>query len=385
LQLRVLVAQAHSLYASGATIKADEVLTEMDWHALHGYDRLEALVLLLDVRADLLRLDGPSREEALQHARRWQDAAVQRDAALAGSGVAWVRARSAYHDGDRNEFALAHDETVAGLRPLAFTADPQAVKAFCRFSIQAAQAWMDFGDASEAARALRDAQSLLTMRSDLPSALFAELHAQRACAYACDPATFGRWRAERDAAVALAFEHALVRSAWLCHYLDIAVAFARDERKRAHDGARSLAESARASDSAAWQRVAEQLLARAQGTLAIDATQNVPFDIARYTTMLAKIAQATVAPLESVAIAAPLPALTARQREIATLAANGISNREIATRLGISHRTVENHLNAIFTRYEIRSRWQLAERLKAEAEAAASGGGAVNRTTPDGA
>jgi DNA-binding NarL/FixJ family response regulator len=43
------------------------------------------------------------------------------------------------------------------------------------------------------------------------------------------------------------------------------------------------------------------------------------------------------------AIAAPLP-LTDREREIVTLAASGLSNRDIAQRLVVSVRTVENHL-----------------------------------------
>ena len=43
------------------------------------------------------------------------------------------------------------------------------------------------------------------------------------------------------------------------------------------------------------------------------------------------------------ALAAPLP-LTHREREIVTLAASGLSNRDIAQRLTVSVRTVENHL-----------------------------------------
>lgn len=43
------------------------------------------------------------------------------------------------------------------------------------------------------------------------------------------------------------------------------------------------------------------------------------------------------------AVAAPLP-LTSREREIVTLAAGGLSNRQIAERLVVSVRTVENHL-----------------------------------------
>ncbi|MGA9309619.1 MAG: helix-turn-helix transcriptional regulator, partial [Pseudonocardiaceae bacterium] len=43
------------------------------------------------------------------------------------------------------------------------------------------------------------------------------------------------------------------------------------------------------------------------------------------------------------ALAAPLP-LTQREREIVTLAAGGLSNRQIAERLVLSVRTVEGHL-----------------------------------------
>ena len=43
------------------------------------------------------------------------------------------------------------------------------------------------------------------------------------------------------------------------------------------------------------------------------------------------------------ALAAPLP-LTRREREIVTLAAGGLSNRQIADRLVVSVRTVEGHL-----------------------------------------
>jgi ATP/maltotriose-dependent transcriptional regulator MalT len=43
------------------------------------------------------------------------------------------------------------------------------------------------------------------------------------------------------------------------------------------------------------------------------------------------------------ALTSPLP-LTHREREIVTLAAGGLSNRDIAQRLVVSIRTVENHL-----------------------------------------
>jgi DNA-binding NarL/FixJ family response regulator len=55
--------------------------------------------------------------------------------------------------------------------------------------------------------------------------------------------------------------------------------------------------------------------------------------------------------------------LTPQQLQIARLAAAGATNREIAGRLYLSHRTVEHHLSKIFTKLEIRSRVELAKLL----------------------
>jgi len=51
--------------------------------------------------------------------------------------------------------------------------------------------------------------------------------------------------------------------------------------------------------------------------------------------------------------------LTGREREIATLVARGLSNREIAARLVISKRTVDAHVNHIFGKLGLSSRVQL--------------------------
>lgn len=59
----------------------------------------------------------------------------------------------------------------------------------------------------------------------------------------------------------------------------------------------------------------------------------------------------------------PLPELTPREREIARLAASGLSNREIADRLTLSRRTVENRLHAIYAKLGVSSRTAIAERL----------------------
>jgi DNA-binding NarL/FixJ family response regulator len=55
-----------------------------------------------------------------------------------------------------------------------------------------------------------------------------------------------------------------------------------------------------------------------------------------------------------------LETLTARELEIAELAARGLPKREIADRLVLSVRTVGNHLNHIYTKAGISGRAELA-------------------------
>ncbi|HEY4376153.1 MAG TPA: helix-turn-helix transcriptional regulator, partial [Acidimicrobiales bacterium] len=56
-------------------------------------------------------------------------------------------------------------------------------------------------------------------------------------------------------------------------------------------------------------------------------------------------------------------ALTARQREIAVLAAQGLGNAEIGARLDLSVRTVANHLQRVYEQAGVRRRQDLAVAL----------------------
>jgi len=62
---------------------------------------------------------------------------------------------------------------------------------------------------------------------------------------------------------------------------------------------------------------------------------------------------------------APLDQLTAQELQIARLAAQGLSNRDIAQRLYLSHRTIGTHLYRIFPKLGITSRGQLRSALSA--------------------
>lgn len=63
-------------------------------------------------------------------------------------------------------------------------------------------------------------------------------------------------------------------------------------------------------------------------------------------------------------LAAPCPTRDApfspREREVLTLAAQGLTNKEIAYRLGISDRTVQFHMNSVFNKTGTSSRTEAA-------------------------
>ena len=63
---------------------------------------------------------------------------------------------------------------------------------------------------------------------------------------------------------------------------------------------------------------------------------------------------------ESAPSPALTPPLTPREHQIAQAIANGRSNRDIASLLGITEQTVKNHLTNIFGKVGVGSRLQLA-------------------------
>lgn len=62
--------------------------------------------------------------------------------------------------------------------------------------------------------------------------------------------------------------------------------------------------------------------------------------------------------------AEPIPGLTTREREVLDLIARGATNTLIAHRLGISHKTVRNHVSNIFSKLRVVDRSQAIIRAK---------------------
>jgi DNA-binding NarL/FixJ family response regulator len=60
----------------------------------------------------------------------------------------------------------------------------------------------------------------------------------------------------------------------------------------------------------------------------------------------------------------PFPELTAREREVLDLLAAGHTNHQIAQRLGLSGKTVANHISAIFAKLQVADRTQAILRAR---------------------
>jgi DNA-binding NarL/FixJ family response regulator len=77
------------------------------------------------------------------------------------------------------------------------------------------------------------------------------------------------------------------------------------------------------------------------------------------TTVLDPAVSARLAGANSLIEVAGAPRLTLREQEVVALVADGLSNKAIAIRLGVSTRTVEGHVNHVFTKLDLESRTEL--------------------------
>jgi DNA-binding CsgD family transcriptional regulator len=107
---------------------------------------------------------------------------------------------------------------------------------------------------------------------------------------------------------------------------------------------------------------AKAAAARAHRTAGRDARANASQERAA---ALAAACQGARTP--GLAAAMPVSVLTPREREVAMLAAAQASSRDIATRLHLSVRTVDNHLGRVYAKLGVSSRAQLATLLEVRA------------------
>ena len=81
-------------------------------------------------------------------------------------------------------------------------------------------------------------------------------------------------------------------------------------------------------------------------------------------TLAAKLVQALSSREPPAAGHAPRSPLTARESEIVQLIDEGLSNKEIAVRLGIEVATVKNHVHNLLEKLRVHRRFEAAARLR---------------------
>ena len=115
--------------------------------------------------------------------------------------------------------------------------------------------------------------------------------------------------------------------------------------------------------------VVQALRAGARGYLVKGARQNEILDVIRGVNAGRAVIGATVARQLSTLVAGvpadPFPELTARERDVLAALAGGASTSQVASRLGLSDKTVRNHVSSILTKLEVPDRTQAV--LKARA------------------
>ena len=109
--------------------------------------------------------------------------------------------------------------------------------------------------------------------------------------------------------------------------------------------------------------VVEALRAGARGYIVKGARQNEILDVIRGVHAGRAVIGATVARqlaslVTGAAPADPFPDLTARERDVLTALAAGASTAQVAGRLGLSDKTVRNHVSSILTKLEVPDRTQ---------------------------
>ncbi|OBB88209.1 LuxR family transcriptional regulator [Mycobacterium colombiense] len=187
----------------------------------------------------------------------------------------------------------------------------------------------------------------------------AQTHAMQAAEIARAAGTYVTEMRARHAAVRFGDRSQAVRLEKLARVLDTALAGAVADHARGlaqHDGNLLDAAAHLFADLGA-QACAADAAAQAAGEHARRGDRGKRFESSTWAHALARRCELRTPALE--AAMCPLP-FSDRERQIVSLVAAGLSNREIAERLVISVRTVEGHLYRLFAKIGVNSRDQLA-------------------------
>jgi DNA-binding CsgD family transcriptional regulator len=206
-------------------------------------------------------------------------------------------------------------------------------------------------------------------------ALLAAAHSGVARA-AADALAAGAWAADHDVLLwAVEAWHVAVRLGAPAAAAPLLAQAAADTPGRYVSLLAAHAEAARAADAAALEAVAAGFHQAGFGLLAAEAAaQAVALhrrrgrsERARRASALARgyLAPDAYAVTPALAALASGPRLTPREREIAQLVARGLTSRQVADRLHLSPRTVDNRLASIYDKLGISGRGELAEVLPA--------------------
>jgi DNA-binding NarL/FixJ family response regulator len=134
-----------------------------------------------------------------------------------------------------------------------------------------------------------------------------------------------------------------------------------------------FAEALRGGDAAELAAVSEEFERMGDVVAAVDASahaaiayrqQDLRGSALRYSTRADALAEQCGASTPALRQATESLPLTDREREIATLIGEGSSNREVAARLTLSLRTVENHIYKAMAKTGTTSRDELANLLR---------------------
>jgi len=267
-----------------------------------------------------------------------------------------IRSAARYFQEAASLIEEAHDLVSWNLgllaQAMAFAGDPDAAEARLADAEAITSSAMLLPDRGRARAAIAHARGehSRAVREAIGAADRALEQGQRVAALFCAHDAV-RWGAKGEA-----FERVQAAAAPIPGRL--APAIVADARARVEQDARALAQASEALEALGCFGYAADAAATAASWLSSEGSRG---EAARLGERVHALAGRTDDAAVDVAVLQAISQLTAREREVATMAALGRSDKEIAAALGVSFRTVETHLHRAYAKLGVASRYGLAE------------------------